>query len=31
MLSGRLPAPTAPKNGVGLAGGNQIKNNPAII
>jgi hypothetical protein len=31
MLSGKLPAPTAPKNGLGLAGGNQINNNPAQI
>lgn len=31
MMSGRLQAPTAPKNGVGLAGGNQINNNPAQI
>ena len=30
MMSGRLQAPTAPKNGVGLAGGNQINNNPVI-
>jgi hypothetical protein len=25
-----LNAPTAPKNGVGLPGGNQINNNPRI-
>lgn len=30
MLSGSLQKPTAPKNGVGLPGGNQINNNPAI-
>jgi hypothetical protein len=31
MLSGRLLKPSAPKNGVGLEGGNQIFNNPAQI
>jgi hypothetical protein len=30
MMSGRLQAPTAPKNGVGLSGANQINNNPVI-
>lgn len=28
MLSGNLVAPTTPKNGVGMVGPNQIKNNP---
>jgi hypothetical protein len=28
-MSGQLQQPSAPKNGVGLAGGNQINNNPA--
>ena len=31
MMSGELAKPVAPKNGVGLAGGNQINNNPSII
>jgi DNA-binding transcriptional MerR regulator len=30
MMSGRLAAPTAPKNGVGMVGPNQINNNPII-
>jgi len=29
MMSGRLAAPTAPKNGVGMVGPNQINNNPS--
>lgn len=30
MLSGKLPEPVAPKNGLGLSGRNQINNNPVI-
>lgn len=31
MLSGSLTAPTAPKNGLGLSGENQINNNPSNL
>ena len=30
MMSGQLQKPSAPKNGVGMPGGNQINNNPVI-